>query len=197
MKKYEKIKKIIEGSNGIITYQELIEKNISKYFIKKLVDNKILEKYSRGIYVRNDIFEDEFYIFQQKNKKVVFSYNTALYFLNETEKTPEYIDITVYKGYNVHRISKNIKVHYVSKENLYLGAIEIETSQGFKVTSYNLERILCDIIKNNNTGIDKEQTNKIIRKNLLKNKVDTYTLIEYAKKLKCEKKVQKVIDILM
>ena len=70
MKKYEKIKKIIEGSNGIITYQELIEKNISKYFIKKLVDNKILEKYSRGIYVRNDIFEDEFYIFQQKNKNI-------------------------------------------------------------------------------------------------------------------------------
>ena len=85
MKKYEKIKKIIEGSNGIITYQELIEKNISKYFIKKLVDNKILEKYSRGIYVRNDIFEDEFYIFQQKNKKVVFSYNTALYFLTTFE----------------------------------------------------------------------------------------------------------------
>lgn len=110
---------------------------------------------------------------------------------------PEYIDITVYKGYNVHRISKNTKVHYVSKENLYLGAIEIEKSQGFKVTSYNLEKILCDIIKNNNTGIDKEQANKIIRKNLLKNKVDTYTLIEYAKKLKCEKKVRRVIDILM
>lgn len=197
MKRYEKIKKVIEDSSGIITYKELIEKKISKYFIKKLVDDNVLEKYSRGIYVKKDIFEDEFYIFQQKNKKVVFSYNTALYLLNETEKTPEYIDITVYKGYNVHRISKNIKVHYVLKENLYLGAIEIETSQGFKVISYNLERILCDIIKNNNTGIDKEQTNKIIRKNLLENKVDTYKLIEYAKKLKCEKKVRRVIDILM
>lgn len=197
MKKYEKIKKIIEDSNGIITYKELIEKNISKYFIQKLIDDNILEKYSRGIYIRKDIFEDEFYIFQKKNKKVVFSYNTALYFLNETEKTPENMDITVYKGYNVHRISKKIKVHYVSKENLYLGATEIRTPHGFKVISYNLERTLCDIIKNKNTGIDKEQTNKIIIKNLLKNKVDNYTLIEYAKKLKCEKKVRRIIDILM
>ena len=148
MKNYDKIKKFIEDSNGIITYKELIENNISKYFIKKLVDNNILEKYSKGIYIRKDIFEDEFYIFQQRNKKVVFSYNTALYFLNETEKTPEYIDITVYKGYNVHRLSKNIKVHYVSKENLYLGATEINKAQGFKVIAYNLERTLCDIIKN-------------------------------------------------
>lgn len=197
MKNYEKIKKFIEDSNGIITYKELVENNISKYFIKKLVDNNILEKYSRGIYIRKDIFEDEFYIFQQRNKKVVFSYNTALYFLNETERTPEQMDITVYKGYNVHRLSKNIKVHYVSKENLYLGATEMRTTQGFKVIGYNLERTLCDIIKNNNTGIDKEETNKIIRKNMLKSKIDTYNLIEYSKKLKCEKKVRRIIDILM
>ena len=197
MKNYEEMKDYVKKSNGIITSKELKERKISNYYVQKLIDDNILERYSRGFYIRTDIFEDEFYILQQKNSKLVFSYNTALYFLNETERTPENIDVTVYKGYNVHRLSKNVKVHYVLKENLYLGAIETQTPQGFKVMAYNLERTLCDIIKNKHTGIDKEQINKFIQKMLLKNKVDSIVLIEYAKRLKCEKKVRKIMDILM
>ena len=197
MKNYEEMKNFVKKNNGIITSKELQKNKISNYYIQKLIDDNILERYSRGFYIRTDIFEDEFYILQQRNSKLVFSYNTALYFLNETERTPENIDVTVYKGYNVHRLSKNIKVHYVLKENLYLGAIEIQTPQGFKVISYNLERTLCDIIKNKDKGIDKEQINKFIKKMLLKNKVDSIVLIEYAKRLKCEKKVREIMDILM
>lgn len=197
MKNYEEMKNFVKKSNGIITSKELKEKKISNYYVQKLIDDNILERYSRGFYIRTDIFEDEFYILQQRNSKIVFSYNTALYFLNETERTPENIDVTVYKGYNVHRLSKNVKVHYVLKENLYLGAIETQTPQGFKVMAYNLERTLCDIIKNKDTGMDKEQINKFIQKMLLKNKVDPIVLIEYAKRLKCEKKVREIMDIFM
>lgn len=197
MKNYEDIKNFVKKNDGIMTWGELRENGISNYFIKKLVEDGILEKYSYGVYIRNDIFEDEFYILQQRNKKIVYSYNTALYILNETEKTPEQIDVTVYKGYNVHRLSKNIKVHYVLKDNLYLGTIEVQSPQGFKVITYNLERTLCDIIKSKNTGIDKEQTNKFIQSMLLKNKVDSSILVEYAKKLKCEKRVREIMDILM
>ena len=197
MKNYEEMKNFVKKSNGIITSKELKAKKISNYYVQKLIDDNILERYSRGFYIRTDIFEDEFYILQQRNSKLVFSYNTALYFLSETERTPENIDVTVYKGYNVHRLSKNVKVHYVLKENLYLGAIETQTPQGFKVMAYNLERTLCDIIKNKDTGMDKEQINKFIQKMLLKNKVDSIVLIEYAKRLKCEKKVREIMDILM
>ena len=197
MKNYEEMKNFVKKSNGIITSKEMKENKISNYYVQKLIDDNILERYSRGFYIRTDIFEDEFYILQQRNSKLVFSYNTALYFLNETERTPENIDVTVYKGYNVHRLSKNVKVHYVLKENLYLGAIETQTPQGFKVMAYNLERTLCDIIKNKDTGMDKEQINKFIQKMLLKNKVDSIVLIEYAKRLKCEKKVREIMDILM
>lgn len=197
MKNYVEMKNFVKKSNGIITSKELKEKKISNYYVQKLIDDNILERYSKGFYIRTDIFEDEFYILQQRNSKLVFSYNTALYFLNETERTPENIDVTAYKGYNVHRLSKNVKVHYVLKENLYLGAIETQTPQGFKVMAYNLERTLCDIIKNKDTGMDKEQINKFIQKMLLKNKVDSIVLIEYAKRLKCEKKVRDIMDILM
>ena len=197
MKNYEEMKNFVKKSNGIITSKELKAKKISNYYVQKLINDNILERYSRGFYIRTDIFEDEFYILQQRNSKLVFSYNTALYFLNETERTPENIDVTVYKGYNVHRLSKNVKVHYVLKENLYLGTIETQTPQGFKVMTYNLERTLCDIIKNKDTGMDKEQINKFIQKMLLKSKVNSIVLIEYAKRLKCEKKIREILDIMM
>ena len=45
--------------------------------------------------------------------------------------------------------------------------------------------------------MDKEQINKFIQKMLLKNKVDSIVLIEYSKRLKCEKKVREIMDILI
>lgn len=197
MKNYEEMKDFVKKSNGIITYSTMIEKGFSKYYIEKLVKEDIIRKYSRGIYVRNDIFEDDFYILQQKNSKIIFSFNTAMYFLNETERTPDKIDITVYKGYNVHRLSKNLRIHYVSKQYWDLGVIEVETIYGFNVKVYNLERTLCDIVRSKNTGIDKEQTNKFIQKMIMKNKVNSIVLMDYAKKLNCEKKIKEIVDILM
>ncbi len=197
MVKYEKIKKIISESNGILTTSEMIKKGISYYYINMLIKDNIIIRNEKGVYVRNDIIEDDFYIFQQKNKKVVFSYNTTLYFYNETERTPEYMDITVYKGYNVHRISERVKIHYINRENLYLGATKVKTPQGFEVIAYDLERTLCDIIKNRDTGIDKEQTNKFIRNMFLHKKIDYKTLMNYARKLKCEKKIKEIMEVLI
>jgi len=197
MEKYQNIKKIIENSQGILTKQFLEKNGISNYYINRLIYDNIIERSSRGIYVRTDIFEDEFFILQQKSHKLVFSHNTAMYFLGETERTPELIDVTTYKGFNSHRLQKNLRVHYVSKDNLYLGAIKVKTPSGFEVTSYNLERILCDVIKSKDAGIDKEQTNKFIKEMFLKNKINSNIVIEYSKKLKCEKKVREVMEVLI
>ena len=51
-------------------------------------ENGIIEKVQKGIYISSDMIEDEFYIFQMKNSNAIFSYNTAMYFLGETERTP-------------------------------------------------------------------------------------------------------------
>jgi hypothetical protein len=187
----------INKSSGILTIDELKQQNINKYYINKLIDKGVIERYEKGIYVRKDVFEDEYYIFQKRNSNVIFSYNTALYLQNMTERTPLKIEITIYSGYNTHRFSNNIKVYYVKKEYLSLGTIQVKTPFGFDVTAYNLERTLCDFIKNENAKLDKEMTNKFIQKMFLEKKVDTSKLIEYAKKLKCEKKVRGIMEVLM
>lgn len=197
MKKYEKIKNIINKNKGIMTHKELIEEGISHYYIDKLIKENIIIKIEKGLYIKSDIFGDDYYIFQQRNTKTVFSYNTALYFLNETERTPEYMDVTVYNEYNVHRIANKVKIHYTKKENLYLGAIKVKTPNGFEVISYNLERTLCDIVRSRDNGLDKEQANKFIQKMFLKKKINFSTLIEYAKQLRCEKKIREIMGVLI
>lgn len=190
----EKIKRILKENHGIITTKQIENSGISRVYIKQLVDNGTISKVKKGIYISSDMIEDEFYIFQLKNKTAIFSYNTAMYLLGESERTPDTLDVTIYSGYNKQRFPENIKVHYVKKEYLELGAIIVKSPQEFDVRVYNLERILCDILKDRNTGIDKEQTNKFIRNILIYNKIDINKVYEYAKKLKCTKQLENVME---
>jgi len=189
------IEEIINKTNGIITAEDFRKFNITKYEIKKFLDDEKIYRYCRGIYIADGYFPDEFYIFQKKYKNSVFSYNTAMYLLELSERTPFYFDITLYSGYGLTKFEEKVKIHYTKVENLNLGKIKVKTPMGFEVDCYNKERILCDIIKGNNIGIDKEQANKFIKETIGKNKIDTIKLIDYAKKLKCEEKVRNVMEV--
>jgi len=120
--------------------------------------------------------------------------NSISNFLKATERTPDKIDVTVYSGYNVQRFPNNMRVHYVKKDLLDLGIVIINSPSGFRVKVYNMERTICDILKDRNTGIDKEQTNKFIRNMIVHNQVDINKIWDYAKQLKCEKNLEKVME---
>lgn len=189
-----KIKKLLKKHNGIITTKQIEEIGISRVYIKQFVKSGIIERVKKGVYISSDIIEDEFYILQIRNNSAIFSYNTAMYFWGETERTPDKIDVTVYSGYNKQRIPNDVRVHYIKKELLKLGAVTVKTPFGFSVKAYNLERTICDILKERNTGIDKEQTNKFIRDIIKNKKIDINKTYKYAKKLKCVKKLETVME---
>lgn len=190
----EKIRKLLKQNNGIITTKQIEEIGIPRVHIKQFLESGIIEKVQKGIYISSDMIEDEFYIFQMKNINAIFSYNTAMYFLGETERTLDKIDVTVYSGYNKQRFPANIRVHYIKKELLNMGVITVKTPHGFNVKCYNIERTICDIIKGRNTGIDKEQSNKFIRNIIRSNKIDINKVYEYAEKLKCTKQLETVME---
>ena len=197
MEKYDKTKMFVRENNGIYFTEDFRENNIDKYYIQKLIDDGIIERYEKGVYLRNDVFEDELYILQRKNPTIIYSYNTAIYLHNMSERTPTNYDVTVYSGYNTFRLPEHLNVHFIKKENHRLGEIKLKTPQGFEVMTYDLERITCDIIRSNNTNMDKEQINKFLRKVFLEHKLDTIKLIHYAKELNCEKKVRQIMEVFM
>lgn len=197
MAKYYEAIEFVKASNGILFSKDFEKAKISRYHIRNLIEHGVIEKISDGKYLRHDTFEDEFYILQNSNPTVIFSYNTAIYLHHLAEKTPTSISVTVYKGYNASHLTNKADIHYVNKVNHKLGATLLKSPQGFEVVAYDLERITCDLIRSNNIDIDTEQKNKFLKTVFLEHKLNTITLIQYAKKLKCEKKVRTIMEVFL
>lgn len=199
MKSYEKAVDFVNKKNNLITTKEFKEAQIGFYYINKLIEENYISRIGKGMYNKNDSFEDVYFIIQKRYKNAIFSYNTALFFLNKTEVTPNIIDITIPNDYNISSIDKKrIRVHYTSRKNIEIGMINIKSPFGNNVKAYNLERTICDIVKNEKkNGLDIEQRNKVIRKAFSDNKIDGTTIIQYAKKLKCEKKIKSIMEVMI
>lgn len=189
----------INKKNNVITTKEFKDAKIGFYYINKLIKDNYISRIGNGLYGKTDSFEDEYFIIQNRYKNAIFSYNTALFFLNRTEVTPNIIDITIPNDYNVSSINaKQIRVHYASRENIKLGVIKLKSPFGNTIKAYNLERTICDIVKNENKcGLDIEQRNKVIKKAFSNNEIDGTTIMQYAKKLKCEKKIKTIMEVMI
>ena len=193
---YKKILKIMKNNNEIITPAQLEEKGISRVYLSNMEKEGIIERIERGIYVTKDFKYDEYYLFQLKYPKAIFSYNTALYFYEMTERTPIKMDVTVYREYNPHRFKDFVNVYKVSKELYDLGVIEKKSPQGMKVKTYNLERTVCDNIKDKDS-IDIEIRNKAIKKVIKSKEFNASKMFEYAKKMNIYDKVKNYMEAII
>ena len=193
---YKKILKIMKNNNELITPAQLEEKGISRVYLSKMQEEGIIERIERGIYVTKDFKYDEYYLFQLKYPKAIFSYNTALYFYEMTERTPIKMDVTVYREYNPHRFKDFVNVYKVNKEFFDLGVVEKKSPQGMKVKTYNLERTVCDIIKDKDS-IDIEIRNKAIKKAIKSKEFNASKMFEYAKKMNIYDKVKNYMEAII
>lgn len=192
-----KILNIINNNGGYITTKELQENNINRYYLSVLLKEKKITRISRGYYSLKNSFADNFYIVLSKSKKAVFSDATALYLHNLSDRNPSIYDITVpYSAGNSYKEEKNVNIHYVKKELLDFGLTEMESPFGMKVRVYDVERTICDIIKNKNK-MDIEIFTKALKSySKLKSK-DLNKLMRYAKQLKVDKKVREYMEVLI
>ena len=191
-----KILKIMKKNNEIITPAQLEEKGISRVYLSRMEEEGLIERIDRGIYVTKDFKYDEYYLFQLKYPKAIFSYNTALYFYEMTERTPIKMDVTVYREYNPHRFKDLVNVYKISKELYNLGVTEKKSPQGMKVKTYNLERTVCDIIKDKDS-LDIEIRNKAIKKAIKSKEFNASKMFEYAKKMNIYDKVKNYMEAII
>lgn len=188
---------LIKNNGGYITAKEIQSKNINRYYLGILLKKEKVIRVSKGYYSLKNSYADNFYIIISKSKKAVFSDATALYLHNLSDRNPSIYDITVpYSAGNSYKNEKNVSLHYVKKELIDLGLIEMESPFGMKVRVYDIERTICDIIKNKNK-MDIEIFAKSLKNyTKFKNK-DLNKLMRYAKQLKVDKKVREYMEILI
>lgn len=193
---YEKYIEIINANGGIITSKDANKNGISRTILSKMVKNKSIERIDYGIYVTDEFICDELFIFQMKHPNTVFSFNTALYLLNKTERTPEKFDITTTRNNSLGYCKDIANIHRVNNVMIELGKIKVPTNTGKEVSSYNIERTIVDIISNRNI-IEIELANKIIRKCIKEKDFNVNLMFEYAKKLKAYDKVKNYMEAII
>lgn len=190
-----KIKEKLKNNGGVITSKEFTRSNIPTIYLTRMVKTGELIRIDRGIYINSSGDYDEYSFFQNKYTVAIFSYVSALYLQGFTDIIPLEIEATVYKGYNKHRINSNVRIHYVKKEIYDMGITDCQTMFGNTVKVYNIERTICDLIKNRNE-VETELLSKTLNRCIKYSYKDLNRLYEYSKKMKIYEKVKKVMEIL-
>lgn len=190
-----KLINIMNQNNGVLTTKDATTAGIPRIYLTKLVRKGIIERVRAGVYLNVDAFGDEYYLFQLRYPKAIFSHNTALYFYNMTERTPGKVEITVLRGYNAHRFPDNYIVYYITKKKFLLGVTSLNSPQGRIIKCTDLERTLCDIIRNNKV-LDQETRSKSIKEVLRSGKINDSKLLSYAKIFRCSKQLNMIREIL-
>ena len=192
-----KINNIIKKNNGIITASEVAENSIDSWYLTDMVRNGELERVTRGVYIDSSYDNyDELYIFQLQNKVCIYSYQTALYLHGLTERLPFSNDVTVYQGYNTWRIKDKVIPHQVKKEWYEIGITEVKTEIGNIVTTYDMERTLCDIVRDRKNQ-DPEIFSKAWNFYLKKDSKDIWKLRKYADIFGISKQIEDILEVIV
>lgn len=195
MTKYEEIYKISCENNGVVTADTVAENNIDSWYLSDMVEKGKLTRVSRGIYTTEGGDYDEYYFFQLKNKRCIYSYSSALYLHGMTDRIPFKKEVTVYKGYNSSHIADGTVIHHVSKELHELGVTECRTIFGNTVRTYDIERTICDLIAHRKS-IDTEIFTKALKNYANSSDKDYKKLRAYARKMKIGDKVDDILEVL-
>ena len=193
----EKILELLNTSkSGVITTAQVTKAGLYRGILKKLVNNSIVHQVGRGIYVRNDAWEDGFYLLQCKYERGIYSHDTALYLLGYSDRTPAKYTMSFPKGYNAPSLkNENVIIKRVILENYNFGKAEIESPSGNLIYVYDLERSLCDMLRGNSGDI--EIINEAMKHYVKSKDKDINKLLKYADQLHVKTKVQHYLEVLL
>lgn len=189
--------KLVDAGNGYLTTAQVLESGISKPTLASYVKEQNLRRVGHGIYLADDAWEDSLYQLQLLNKKVIFSHETALFLHGLMEREPARICVTVSAGYNAtHLRKRGIQVTQEKAETYGVGACSVRTDFGNPVCAYNMDRTLCDIIKNK-ASIDVQVFQYAMKQYVVSNKKNLNHLGEYAKNLGVESQVRIYMEVML
>ena len=145
-------KEIIEAktiqNQGIIQIDDIVAEGISKQYTIQYLQDRNCERVAKGVYLASDAWQDDLYIISLQYKKIVYSYETALYLLGLSEREPICVTVTIPRGYKVdYRRKSPLKKVTAVEERYFLGIDTAVTPYGHTVPCYNAERTLCDIFR--------------------------------------------------
>ena len=197
MTAFEALDQLVSAGNGYLQTSDVVDIGISKHKLAEFVKIRNMERAAHGIYVSKDTWIDQFYTLYLRNKKIIYSFDTALYLHDLTDREPFYFTVTVPNGYNDTHLKKaGIKVIHSKPEWYNMGVSLITTNNGNNVPVYDKERTICDIIrKKKHIEIQIFQT--AIKEYMSSRDKNLTNLMKYAASLGISDKIRTYTEILL
>ncbi|HVJ49950.1 type IV toxin-antitoxin system AbiEi family antitoxin domain-containing protein [Desulfitobacterium sp.] len=193
----DKIKLVFDGHGEVMRTVDLSASKIYYADIQKLIREGVIEKIRYGYYQWIDhenpsevtavtgLFPDG-----------IFCMNTALFYYGYSDRTPLEWHIAVSKDSGKSRFNVDypfVKPYYIEPAVLEIGQTRVKMD-GRQVRIYDKERVICDCLRYAKK-MDKEIFNKAIQAYVNDTGKNISRLMEYAKKLRVEKKVKDLIGV--
>lgn len=194
----DKLRQIMKSRQGLLLTSDLASFNIPRTYLSIMEQNGEIERVSRGVYRSTATFiEDEMFSFQSRYSSTIFSHETALYLHDLTDRAPLAYSITVPSGYHSQFLNNSgHKIFYISRDLFDLGIILLNTPHGNKVRTTNLERTICDIMRNRNQ-IDIQVRNAALKRYVKNKDRNLDRLYTYAKRFRVQNIVRENLEILL
>lgn len=189
--------KIFLNYNFTMTTAQLNKEKLYYRDIQRMLDEGLIEKVRRGYYHWiEDYGTSEVALINSLFPDAVFCMETALFFYKYSDRNPAEWNITVDKNTSRQRTNIDypfIKAYRVEPALLHLGETDgiIEFT---KVRIYDRDRTICDVLRNM-SKMDKEIFNKAIQRYVNEPQKNIPNLMEYAKALRVQKKVNDLIGV--
>lgn len=197
MTEIEKILKIADKQEGIVTASDVTNMHISRRALTDAVNMQLLIRIGRGIYSRPEAWEDEWLITQYRYSKGIYSHDAALFLHGFSDRTPASLTMTFPHGYHIHK-SRDVRINskYSIVEIYLLGIETILSPTGHRIKVYDLERTLCDVVRGNEK-IDIQIVNGAMKQYARYRGKNIRRLMKYAKTLRVEQKIKNYMEVLL
>jgi predicted transcriptional regulator of viral defense system len=193
----DKIRVILRDQNGILLTSDLVKFGISRTYLSVLEKNGEIQRISRGVYSASAYMIDEMVSIQARYKGAIFSHETALYLVELTDRTPLFYSVTVPAGYNATSLkASGAKVYFVNRGLYLTGLTTIKSPHGNNIKTFNLERTICDVLRNRNQ-IDVQLVNEALKRYVGKKERNIDLLYSYARQFRIQKIVREYIEVLL
>jgi len=197
MKNNEVLESLLQRNNGYLLTADVVNAGLTREVLRGFVKNKNLERVARGLYISEDTWYDSMYILQVRYPEAIFSHETALYLHNMAERPPLTLSLSLKAGASSTRLSKDgVKVYKIRESLFDKGKMSILTPMGNQVNAYNLERTICDLLRNRN-GLDIQELQGAIKGYVRMKERNIPLLSRYAKEFKVEKILKQYLEVLL
>ena len=195
MSKFETLDSLVAEGNGYLTTSQVVASGISKPTLAEYVRKNNMERVARGVYLAEGAWEDALYQLYLLNTRIVFSHETALYLHGLMEREPNAIYATVRAGYNASHLRKRgVRVFQVKPRVCELGTTDAMTSFGNTVRAYDMDRTICDIIRQKD-GMDVQVFRYAMKEYMASDRKNLNHLMGYARTLRVEDAVRTYTEV--